>query len=162
MSPEIVTKITGFLNAIGIETVMRPIVQATFLPGLLLEKGTIVIDTDKLLHPGDILHEAGHLAAYAPEERKTISDPLPETMADGFEIMALAWSYAACLYISLDPSVVFHAEGYKGEGGNILKNFAEGRYIGVPMLQYLGLAYDAKKALELNVPPYPVMIRWLR
>ena len=44
----------------------------------------------------------------------------------------------------------------------VLKNFNEGCYIGVPMLQYLGLAYDNKSAEELNIRPYPNMVRWLR
>jgi hypothetical protein len=74
-------------------------------------------------------------------------------MSEGFEIMALACSYAACLPIGLDPDIVFHANGYKGESENILQNFAEGRYIGLPMLQWLGMAYDAKKAK--NLIPYP-------
>jgi hypothetical protein len=162
LNAEIIDKIIGFLKVIGLEVVMRPIEHPTFLPGLLLENGKIIADPDKLLHPGDLLHEAGHLAAYPPEERKTIGDPLPEHMAGGFEVMALAWSYAACLHIGLHPSVVFHAGGYKGEGDNILENFAGGYYIGVPMLQYLGLAYEEKKAAELNIRPYPNMVRWLR
>jgi hypothetical protein len=160
---EVIDKITAFLKAIGLEVVMRPIEQSTFLPGLLLENGKIVIDADKLLYPGDILHEAGHLAACTPDERKSIGDPLPdEYMAGGFEMVALAWSYAACLHIGLDPSIVFHAGGYKGEGDGILQNFAGGHYIGLPMLQYLGLAYDKRGAEELNIRPYPNMVHWLR
>ena len=148
--------------SIGIEVVMQPIEQSTFLPGLLLENGKIIADPEKLLYPGDLLHEAGHLAAYAPEERKTIGDPLPEYMSGGFEMMALAWSYAACLHIGLEPSVVFHDGGYKGGGDAILQAFANGSYIGLPMLQYLGLAYDAKKSAELNILPYPNMVHWLK
>jgi len=141
---------------------MRPIEQSTFLPGLLLENGKIIVDPEKLLYPGDILHEAGHLAAYAPEERKTIGDPLPEYMADGFEMMALAWSYAACLYVGLDASVVFHNGGYKGGSDAILVAFNTGSYIGLPMLQYLGLAYDTKNSEELGILPYPNMVHWLK
>jgi hypothetical protein len=161
MSRSVVDIIIGFVKSIGLEVVMRPINDATFLPGLLLEKGKIIIDTDKLLYPGDILHEAGHLAAYPPEVRATIGDPLPEYMSGGFEMMALAWSYAACLHIGLDSSVVFHADGYKGEGAYLAQTFAQGSYIGLPMLQYMGLAYDKKKAIELNTLPYPHMVRWL-
>ncbi len=141
---------------------MRSIEQSTFLPGLLLENGKIIADPEKLLYPGDILHEAGHLAAYPPDIRATIGDPLPEYMAGGFELMALAWSYAACLHIGLDPSIVFHDGGYKGDGDSLLRNFRDGHYIGLPMLQYLGLAFDAKKSAELNILPYPNMVHWLK
>jgi len=159
---EVPDKIKEFLNTIGLEVIERPIEQPTILPGLLLENGKIIVDTEKLLYPGDILHEAGHLAAYARDVRQTIGDPLPEYMAGAFELMAFAWSYAACLHIGMDPSIVFHDGGYKGGGNSILQNFADGHYIGVPMLQYLGLAYDEKKSAELNILPYPNMVHWLK
>ncbi|WP_295671372.1 hypothetical protein [uncultured Mucilaginibacter sp.] len=162
MNQTVIDTITSFLESIGLSVVTRNIEKETFLPGLLLENGKIIIDPDKLLYPGDILHEAGHLAAYEPAVRETIGDPLPAYMIDGFEMMALAWSYAACLHIKLDPAVVFHDDGYKGEGSHLVQTFAQGGYIGLPMLQYLGLAYDKKKAAELNALPYPNMIRWLR
>jgi hypothetical protein len=162
VSRPVIDIISDFLDSIGIQVVRRPISCETFLPGLLWEQGNIVIDTDKLLYPGDILHEAGHLAGYPAEVRKTVGDPLPEYMSGGYETAAMAWSYAACLHIGLDPAVVFHADGYKGEGDHLSKTFAEGHYIGLPMLQYMGLAYDEKKAAELNIPPYPNMVRWLR
>ena len=157
-----IDKISAFLNAIGIEVIIRPIEHATFLPGILLENGKIIADPDKLLYPGDMLHEAGHLAAYPPDVRATIGDPLPEEMADGLELMALAWSYAACLHIGLDASLVFHDGGYRGQGSHLLKTFAGGSYIGLPMLQYFGLAYDEKKSEELNILPYPNMVHWLK
>lgn len=162
MNTEVVNKIAGFLQTIGLDLIMRPLEEPTFLPGLLLEGGKIIADPEKLLYAGDILHEAGHLAAYGPDLRKTIGDPLPEQMAGGFEMMALAWSYAACLHIGLDPSVVFHDGGYKGEGDTLLQAFANGSYIGLPMLQYLGLAYDKKKSEELGILPFPNMVHWLK
>jgi hypothetical protein len=152
-----------FLGSVGINVVMRPINHHTFLPGLELEDGRLIIDTEKLLYPGDILHEAGHLATMPPELRKTMSDTLPNNdLNQGGEMMALAWSYAACIHLDIDPVIVFHADGYKGEGENIIKNFAEGRYIGLPLLQWAGMCYDGLKARELNKQPYPKMIRWLR
>ena len=158
----LIDAIADFLKTIGIEVLMRPIDHPTFLPGLLLENGTIIADADKLQFPGDLLHEAGHLAAYPPEVRATIGDPLPEYNAGGFEMMALAWSYAACLHIGLDPSIVFHDGGYKGDGRAILEAFANKSYIGLPMLQYLGLACDEKRAEELGILPYPNMVHWLK
>jgi hypothetical protein len=158
----VIDKITIFLNTIGLEVVMRSIDHPTFLPGLMLENGKIIADPDKLQFPGDLLHEAGHLASIPPDVRKTISGPIPDSyVSGGYELMALAWSYAACLHIGLDPSVVFHDGGYKGEGNNLLETFANGSYIGLPMLQYLGLAYDKNKSAELGILPYPNMVSWL-
>lgn len=162
MNQTAIETIINFVESIGLSVVTRVIEENTFLPGLLLENGKIIIDPDKLRHPGDILHEAGHLAAYESSVRETIGDPLPEYMSEGFEIMAMAWSYAACLHISLNPAIVFHDGGYRGEGSHILQTYNDGSYIGLPMLQYLGLAYDKKKAAELNAKPYPNMVRWLR
>jgi hypothetical protein len=162
LNTEVIDKIAAFLQIIGLELIFRPIDEPTFLPGLLLENGKIIADPEKLLYPGDILHEAGHLAAYSPEVRATIGDPLPEYMSAGFEMMALAWSYAACLHIGMEPSVVFHGGGYKGGSDSILEAFNNGSYIGLPMLQFLGLAYDKKKSEELNILPYPNMVHWLK
>lgn len=162
MEQPVIDRITDFVLSIGLDVVRRPMQGDTFLPGLLLENGKIIIDPDKLLYPGDILHEAGHLAAYSPDVRATIGDPLPEYMSAGFEMMAMAWSYAACLHIGIEPSVVFHEHGYRGAGPHLSETYAKGSYIGLPMLQYLGLAYDKKKAEELNTLPYPNMIRWLK
>jgi hypothetical protein len=148
---------------VGIAFIIRPINGQTFLPGLKFENGTIIIDAEKLLYPGDILHEAGHLAPMLPDVRNSMNDTLPDVdMHRCGELMALGWSYAACLHLSLDPAIVFHSDGYKDESENILQNFAEGRYLGVPGLELRGMAYTKKKAEELNAPPYPKMISWLR
>jgi hypothetical protein len=70
--------VNDFVLSTGIDVVGRPIIKDTFLPGLLLENGKTIIDADKLLHSGDIRHEAGHLAGYEPDVRKTVGDALPE------------------------------------------------------------------------------------
>ena len=44
----------------------------------------------------------------------------------------------------------------------MLQNFADGRYIGVPMLQWLGLCLDERSAGPLGGKPYPHMLHWLR
>jgi len=155
--------ILNFLEFAGIPVIMKPIAGTTFLPGLQLENGRLVIDTEKLLYPGDILHEAGHIATTHPDIRKTLNDNLPDNDENrGGEIMAIAWSYAACIYLKLDTRVVFHEHGYKSGGDTIIENFSAGKYLGVPMLQWTGMAYDKQKAKEFNAVPYPHMLRWLR
>lgn len=163
MDHQLVDKFVAFLESIGIKVSFKPIDAACFLPGLLMENGSIVIDRDKLKYPGDILHEAGHLATMPPEIRETMSDNLEDNdLNQGGEMMAIAWSYAACHKLQIDPHIVFHAEGYKGAGENIVQNFNEGYNFGVPLLQWARMTYDERRAPEFNALPYPNMIRWLR
>jgi hypothetical protein len=156
-------KCIAFLNGIGIKTIYRSIPAVTFLPGLSIEAGCIIIDIEKPCYPGDILHEAAHIAIVPVADRATLDaasiGARPDNQAE--EMMAIAWSYAACVYLQMDPYFVFHDNGYKGGGSYIADNFKEKRYFGLPMLQWKGMAADEKKAAELNVAPYPAMIKWM-
>lgn len=154
--------ILSFLNDIGISYSFEPIEGETFLPGLKLRMGTLVIDMEKLLYPGDILHEAGHLACMPPNIRKEMSDNLPSgDLHDGGELMAIAWSYAASVHLGIAAEVVFHEHGYKNASESIIENFKASRFIAVPLLQWLGMAYDEKQAKNTGLKPYPVMQKWL-
>ena len=155
--------IINFLKSIGLSVIQEKIPGPAFLPGLCLKQGSLVIDIDKLQYPGDVLHEAGHLCTMPPDVRGTMDDTLPvNDLNNGGEILAIAWSYAACVYLRIDPHFVFHADGYKSGRASIVQNFAVGYYIGLPLLQWAGMAYDNNKAEEFNTLPYPHMIRWLR
>lgn len=148
-----------FLRTIGLEIHTRPLAGQTLLPGIKIERGTLVVDEARLAFPGDLLHEAGHLAVCKPERRKTMSgDALG---SGGEEMAAIAWSYAAALHLGIDPSIVFHEQGYRGWSQSILENFAVGRYFGVPMLAWLGLALDPQRPAGGETPAYPHMIKWL-
>src|SRR4051812_25031443 len=84
--------ITAFLREIGIDVQFAPIEEVTFLPGLTIRDGGIVVDATKLLYPGDLLHEAGHLAVMTAEARTEVSAPIEGDI--GMEIAAIAWSWA--------------------------------------------------------------------
>lgn len=152
-----------FLNKIGIETRFEKLDETCFLPGLSIRNGAILIDTELLKYPGDILHEAGHVAVVPAAERPSLTAVAIEKREhrEAEEMMAIAWSYAACMHLGLDPYVVFHDDGYKGGGSYIADNFANKNYFGLPMLQWKGMAADEKNALLLNVFPYPYMLKWL-
>ena len=105
-------RIIAFLRTIGLEVRAGVIEGPTVLPGLRVDQGILVYDPAKWRHPGDLLHEAGHLAVRLPADRRGASDDLGGDPAE--EMMAIAWSYAAVLQIGLPPSVVFHPEGYDG------------------------------------------------
>ena len=153
-----------FLNGIGIATSFRQLDPGCFLPGLSIENGCIIIDKDLCKYPGDILHEAGHIAVVPAADRQTLNASAIEKRSDreAEEMMAIAWSYAACIHLGLAPYFVFHDKGYKGGGNYIADNFREKKYFGLPMLQWIGLTADEKNAARIGILPYPFMIKWLR
>ena len=157
-------KCIEFLHIIGIPVCYGKLPGGSFLPGLSIENGCIIIDRETLLYPGDILHEAGHIAIVPAAERECLNANSIEKRKsrEAEEMMAIAWSYAACIHLGLDPYFVFHDEGYKGGGSYIADAFKEKNYIGLPMLQWVGLTADEKNAPALHVDPYPHMIKWLR
>ncbi|HET7897102.1 MAG TPA: hypothetical protein VFL47_05520, partial [Flavisolibacter sp.] len=106
-------------------------------------------------------HEAGHLAVIPTSDRKTLDGPAIAKRKDApaEEMMAIAWSYAACLHLRIDPAFVFHEAGYKGGGASIVENFREKRYFGVPLLVWLGMTSDKETGDGIV---YPAMRKWLR
>lgn len=153
----------SFLIKIGIRIVEETLEESCFLPGLSIRNGVLILDREKLLYPGDILHEAGHIAVVPAVERNTLTAATiaARPMRQAEEMMTIAWSYAACIHLGLDPYVVFHDDGYQGGGSYIADNFNNKKYFGLPMLQWKGMAADEKKAAELQVPCYPNMLKWM-
>lgn len=164
MQKEFIQPMLEFLDSIGLPYRMDTVNENTFLPGLDIENGVLLIDEEKLLYPGDILHEAGHIAVRPAENRADTSGnaAVNNPQADGEEIVAILWSYAALKKIGLPENVVFHPDGYKGEADWHIDNFRSGTYIGLPLLEWMGMTASEKKAAALGTEPYPNMIRWLR
>lgn len=154
-----VARIVPFLERIGIAVIAEPVADDTLLPGATVRHGALIFDPDRLPWPGDLLHEAGHIAVTDPAHRQS----RPEVDGDPSEEMAaMAWSYAAALEIGIDPAIVFHDGGYKGGGATYLNSYRSGGGIGVPMLQYYGMTAEAHQAASLARPAFPAMARWLR
>jgi hypothetical protein len=156
----IISTITAFLHDIGLVVHASDLPDTTFLPGIRIIYGELVVDQARLRFPGDLLHEAGHLAVVPAARRQTIHDNVGSDPAE--EMMAIAWSYAAACHLAIDPALVFHEHGYRGGGASLLENFRHGYYVGVPMLQWLGMTMDERQAAQHQVAPYPHMLRWLR
>ncbi|CAL1517258.1 hypothetical protein [Chitinophaga sp. MM2321] len=157
-------KCIDFLHTIGIQTTFRTIGDDGFLPGLLIKNGVIIIDRDGLQHPGDILHEAGHIAVVPAGDRHNLTEKciIQRTDREAEEMMAIAWSYAASIYLEIDPGFVFHEEGYRDGSSYITESCSKKEYIGLAMLQRIGLTFNEKRAQRLKVPAYPHMVKWLR
>ncbi|TAF75346.1 MAG: hypothetical protein EAZ53_06255 [Bacteroidetes bacterium] len=159
----ILTKIIDFTNKIGIKTQFCDISKDEFLPGLKVEKGVLLIDKSKLLYVGDILHEAGHIALMTKEEKEMLDGNLDSQKdAAAIEMAAIAWSYAACLEIGIELSVVFHEDGYKGQSQQIIDNFANGYYFGVPILEWFGMCDNLRLTTNPNPIAFPKLRTWIR
>jgi hypothetical protein len=151
--------IISWLRQIGLTVRLVPLNAGTFLPGVTLEPGGLIVDPERLLYPGDLLHEAGHLATMLPGQRALTGPDAGSDMGD--EIAAQTWSYAAAVHLNLAPEIVFHATGYKGAAQKLIEVYRDG-LAGVPLLQWMGLTLDGKRAQKEGVDPYPHMVKWLR
>jgi hypothetical protein len=85
---EAIESIAGFLNSIGIPCRIGKIPASTLLPGVYFERGETVCDPEQLEYPGDLLHEAGHIATAPPSNRTQMTGNLESTPAD--EMAAIA------------------------------------------------------------------------
>ena len=152
MKEELVVQLTGWVQGVGVPVRVEAIAGDTFLPGLTIENGALVVDPARLEWPGDILHEAAHIALTPPSRRPVVGGKLTVTPAE--EMAALAWSYAAAVGAGIDPAIVFHEGGYKNGGANLIAHYVSGLPPGgpgVPMLQWWGLTNS-----------FPRMNAWIR
>ncbi|WP_102796028.1 hypothetical protein [Bowmanella denitrificans] len=151
-------KIVAFLRRVGINVHYSSIETKTFLPGLLIERGQLLIDREKLKYPGDLLHEAGHIAVTEPEHRPRLTGDVHQCgHGPAEEMSAIAWSWAASREIGIHPEVLFHPDGYKGASENYIEAFQLAQGFGYPMLIYWGLTNPPGEP-----DGYPKMARWLR
>ncbi len=148
-----------FLRGAGFKVEGAALTEPTFLPGVEIRYGGLVVDEILLLYPGDLLHEAGHIAVCDPAQRDA---PRFSSQDGGEEMAAIAWSHAAARAIGLETSVVFHSGGYRGGGPSLAENFDAGRWIGHPLLRCWGMTLDAGEAADRGLEPYPHMLRWMR
>lgn len=155
MNESVVDTILAFVTEIGIRIQPTDLTQETFLPGILIDRGSLLVDWQKLLYPGDLLHEAGHIAVTTAAERPLLGGNVtagnPEK--EGEEMAVLLWTYAACRHIHLPPTVVFHPMGYKGQSGWLIEQFTTGNYIGLPLLVWMEMT---------TTDGFPTMRNWLR
>ncbi|MCX7033083.1 MAG: hypothetical protein NT046_03815 [Arenimonas sp.] len=156
--------IVEFLRGIGLVVREGEVPDDTFLPGVRIASGALVFDPQRLTWPGDLLHEAGHLAMTPAAARGALCDDLAGQEADAHagEAEATAWAYAAIVALGLDASVLFHPGGYHGQSESLIATFGMGVYPGCRGLSESGMTLTGAAAREQGVPPYPHMQRWLR
>ena len=152
-------RILAFLRGIGLAVEARTLPDTTVLPGISIDGGVLLFDAAKLAHPGDLLHEAGHLAVVPAAVRRTISGGMDSD--GGLEMAAIAWSYAAAAFLQLPLDILFHPAGYRGGAASLRENFSSGRYIGVPVLEWLGMTDHLRPEARGSASRYPLMKEWL-
>ncbi|HYH66343.1 MAG TPA: hypothetical protein VD866_16745 [Urbifossiella sp.] len=161
---ETLDAILAFLDDIGIPAREGPVPADSVLPGIRLVSGTLVYDRAALRWPGDLLHEAGHIAVTPAALRPVLSDALevPVEAPHAGEVEATAWAYAATVQLRLPPAVLFHDGGYRGHSAGLIMSFGCGVYPGAFGLAQAGMTLLSADARLAGVPPYPHMTRWLR
>ena len=159
LNDPVTARIITFLGEIGIPVVIETLDEDTLLPAMTVRYGALVVDPNRLTWPGDLLHEAGHIAVTDPAVRASLSE-VPSNPAE--EMAAIAWSYAAAVEIGIDPKIVFHDDGYRGGGGYLADAFAGAGAPGVPMLQWFGMTIGKRDADKQGVAAFPHMLRWVR
>ena len=161
---ETVSKILEFLSEVGISAHPGHVPDDTFLPGIEVVNGMIIVDQAKLKYPGDLLHEAGHLAVTSAADRATLSGEVatPNSTAELVELEAILWSYAACVHLGIDPRVVFHEDGYHGRSEALLLNFSLGVFPGLSGLESEGMTLSPAAAERHGELPFPRMQKWLK
>ena len=156
--------IVDFIAGIGLDIVEETLSANTFLPGVALHDGGLVVDPAKLVWPGDLLHEAGHLAVLPAAIRGRANDDLAEEagIEHASELEAMAWAWAAVIELGLPPEVLIHEGGYNGKSRDLLQMYAFGVYPGLQGMCAAGMTAAPGFAPEPLPVRYPQMLRWLR
>lgn len=152
--------ICAFLQEVGIRLSVEPIAAKMFVPGMDIWQGGLRIDPAVPAYPGDLLHEAGHIAVIERPRRDSICDVGTDPAE---EMTAIAWSIAAARACGMPLDVVFHPAGYRGGSEALIAVFEQsGMGPGVPLLSAWGMSAEPRLAAEWGREPFPAMARWLR
>jgi hypothetical protein len=186
--PECLPPILDFLDRIEMPFKAGPFGQDGFLPGIQIVNGVMLIDPDRLVGSGDVLHEAGHIVIVPSRWRSSLGNDVIESLdevvatdpdaADDFqlqtsikmsEFMAQAWSYAALKDLGLPPECVFFPGSYKYHPDmkpHPMATWVEsGTHFGIMALSQVGMTggLGLFEPLGANgLPPFPAMAKWLQ
>lgn len=156
--------IFDFIARVGIDITEALLPADTFLPGIELRNGGMAVDPEKLVWPGDLLHEAGHLAVLPAVLRHEAHEDRPNAadVEHAGELEAMAWAWAAAVELGLPADVLIHTGGYKGKSGDLLQMYAFGVYPGLKGLCETGMTAAPGFTRDCGPVHYPRMLRWLR
>ncbi|MBP6748233.1 MAG: hypothetical protein KA144_01230 [Xanthomonadaceae bacterium] len=156
--------IFDFVAGVGLPITEEALPGDTFLPGIAIRYGGLAVDPYVLVWPGDLLHEAGHLAVLPPALRTAADDDLADEadVEHAGELEAMAWAWAAVVELGLPVEVLIHEGGYNGKSRDLLQMYAFGVYPGLQGLCATGMTAAPGFSPEPLTVRYPQMLRWLR
>lgn len=176
-----------FVRSIGlrVEESSAPELASTFVPGVRIVDGGLVIDTS-IVYPGDILHEAGHIATmpakFRPKANGTLGavfremgqyleanpsklgawpeDPVCRAILQCGEAEAAAWQYAAAQHIDMPAKWLFPKGSFNGNSKDTLLRLQANSYFGINGLQAAGWT-RVREMGDTRFPLYPKLAFWL-
>lgn len=177
-----------FVRSIGIPvevTEESAALAGGFLPEIQVANGGLVVDVTRVF-PGDILHEAGHLAVIPAVFRAKASghlevvhatmshylqthiddlmsspeDPVCRGIMQSDDPEATAWQYAAAQAIGLPDEWLFPKDAFDGDAASILAALRARQYLGINGLQAAGWTV-CRRSPRRDVPEYPELAFWL-
>ena len=189
LGPEYWARIAcDFVRSIGIPvqlTEENAALAGGFLPKIQVSAGGLIVDVTQVF-PGDILHEAGHLAVIPAVFRPQASghleavhaamsshlqenieglmscpeDPVCRAIMQADDPESTAWQYAAAQAIGLPDEWLFPEDAFDGEAANTLAALRARQYLGINGLQAAGWTV-LRRNPRRDVPEYPKLAFWL-
>lgn len=182
--------VIDFLRRIGLrvdEATSTAQLAGSFLPDVLVQEGGLVIDAAKAF-PGDVLHEAAHLAVIPAQFRPFANgdlneveermarylnenpmglatypeDPLSRAILQAAEAEATAWQYAAAVEIGLPERWIFPMKSYDGTRVSLLRSLRHNQYMGINGLRAAGWTTLRPNPHQPHIPTYPKLKFWLQ
>lgn len=156
---QLTDRIVSHLKAIGLRVSFGAVAGESFLPGIAVRMGGLIVDRQALRYPADLLHEAGHLAVMSSADRNRLDGNVEVADPELIEVAAIAWSYAAAVHLQIGLRELFHSGGYRGKSEGLVLSFELGVYPGAATLEQLGLTKIKRAGVQ--GPGYPEMLAWL-
>lgn len=182
-------EVVTFLRGIGLAVTERqaPLQEGeTFLPHVLVNQGGLEVVMEEA-YPGDVLHEAAHLAIipaqfrpfanwdlseaesrmtqYLDEHPMALAtypeDPVARAIVQAADPEATAWQYAAAVHLKVPERWIFPRGSYEGTRIDMLRCLKASSYVGINGLRAAGWTLLRPNPIRPDVPVYPKLKFWL-
>lgn len=182
-----VQQVVEFVRGLGIAVAVCTDEAAaeSFLPNVEILDGGLVVRPG--VFPGDILHEAGHLATMPAQFRPLATGQLREAFAAMSRYLeanpmglatypedpvargvmqcsdpeATAWQFAAGQHLGMPDEWLFPLGSYAGDAVAVLLSLKAGGHMGINGLQAAGWTLNRANPFRPNIPVFPQLAFWL-